>query len=337
MPVISVIVPVYNAEKFLAECIESILTQSYRDFELVLVDDGSTDRSSQICDEYSRKDDRIKVIHQPNGGVTSARKTGWQQSKGEWIVFSDADDTVPVDCLEIMLTPALNNGCDIVNARYQAFPSNNIGGHKTFGELTRKEYLESFIYTPCYGVVFASIYKKSLFQDSTFAFDSSLKIGEDALTCIELGLRASKVLNIKNIVYHYRVNNIDSVMNQKVRHPSYLGRFYDVMEELLRHEEDIDESCFELLQKTKFNHQLKAFFSPFLSFDENYYLILKEKLKERLNNTTIPEIITGRNKIYRLALKNILIAKLVKIFYLLGSITKRVLKRKSIVKKEVLY
>ncbi len=110
MPEISVIVPVYKAEKYLCRCVDSILAQTFRDFELILVDDGSPDRSGQLCDEYARKDPRIQVIHQKNGGAASARNTGldWveENSSSRWIAFADSDDWMHPEMLERLLSAA---------------------------------------------------------------------------------------------------------------------------------------------------------------------------------------------------------------------------------------
>ena len=92
VPFFSVIVPVYNVEKYLKECVDSILGQSFSDFELILVDDGSPDNCPAICDEYAKKDEHVKVIHKPNGGVSSARNAGIQMARGEYILFCDSDD-----------------------------------------------------------------------------------------------------------------------------------------------------------------------------------------------------------------------------------------------------
>ena len=94
MRTISVIVPVYKVEPYINHCVDSILAQTYRDFELILVDDGSPDNCGKICDEYAKKDSRVKVIHKVNGGVSSARNMGLDNAKGEWITFIDADDYV---------------------------------------------------------------------------------------------------------------------------------------------------------------------------------------------------------------------------------------------------
>lgn len=98
-PLISIVVPVYKVEKYLSRCIDSILAQTYKNFELILVDDGSPDNCGKICDEYARKDSRIKVIHQVNSGVTKARAIGVQNSTGQYICFVDSDDTLPIDTI----------------------------------------------------------------------------------------------------------------------------------------------------------------------------------------------------------------------------------------------
>lgn len=97
MPKISIIVPVYNVEKYLRKCIDSILNQTFKDFELILIDDGSTDESGKICDEYNLKDNRIKVIHKENGGLSSARNAGLDIAQGEYIGFVDSDDWIESD------------------------------------------------------------------------------------------------------------------------------------------------------------------------------------------------------------------------------------------------
>ena len=111
MPKVSVIVPVYNVEKYIGMCIESILKQSFPDFEIILVDDGSRDNSGIICDKYATEDSRVRVLHQPNGGVTSARCNGVKNAKGEWITFVDADDTLPVDALKTIEEKKISSIC----------------------------------------------------------------------------------------------------------------------------------------------------------------------------------------------------------------------------------
>ena len=123
-PLISIIVPVYNAEKYLHRCIDSILEQTFTNFELLLIDDGSTDNSNKICDEYAKTDSRIRVFHKANGGVSSARNMGLDKAKSEWICFCDADDSIKQYYLNTFIN--LKNlqdadlyvtGCDIITSR----------------------------------------------------------------------------------------------------------------------------------------------------------------------------------------------------------------------------
>ena len=113
-PKISVIVPVYNVEKYLPRCIDSILSQTFKDFELLLIDDGSPDNCGKICDEYAAKDRRVRVFHKPNGGVSSARNLGLDKACGEWITFIDSDDYVAVDYLEELVSFKINSGAELV-------------------------------------------------------------------------------------------------------------------------------------------------------------------------------------------------------------------------------
>ena len=115
MPLVSVIVPVYNTEKYLHRCIDSILSQTFSDFELLLIDDGSTDQSGTICDEYARKDSRVKVFHKENGGVSSARNLGLDNTRGEWVTFCDSDDFIHKDmCRTLMNNIQEDEDADII-------------------------------------------------------------------------------------------------------------------------------------------------------------------------------------------------------------------------------
>ena len=112
-PEISIIVPVYQVGKYLNECIDSILAQTFTDFELILVDDGSPDNCPALCDAAAEKDNRVRVLHKPNGGVSTARNAGLDMARGKWIAFVDSDDSVQPDYLEKMHTAALAAGADI--------------------------------------------------------------------------------------------------------------------------------------------------------------------------------------------------------------------------------
>src|SRR5574344_122915 len=111
---VSIIVPVYKVEPYLKRCLDIILNQTYKNIEIILVDDGSPDKCPQICDEYAKKDNRIIVIHQENGGLSAARNTGLDIAKGEYISFVDSDDWVHLQYIEVLLTSALKENADII-------------------------------------------------------------------------------------------------------------------------------------------------------------------------------------------------------------------------------
>ena len=127
MPKVSIIVPVYKAEAYLHRCVDSILAQTFTDFELLLIDDGSPDRSGEICDEYAQKDSRIRVIHKENGGVSSARQRGLDEAVGEYTIHVDSDDWVEPNMLEELYKKAKQDDADIVICDY----FNNIGTKQT--------------------------------------------------------------------------------------------------------------------------------------------------------------------------------------------------------------
>ena len=117
-PKISIIVPIYNVEKFLPRCLDSLLAQTFPDFELLLIDDGSKDRSGDICDKYALKDQRIRVFHKENGGVASARQLGVDEARGEYSIHADGDDWVEPDMLQCFYDKAKETNADIVIADY---------------------------------------------------------------------------------------------------------------------------------------------------------------------------------------------------------------------------
>ena len=135
-PKISVVVPVYKGEKYLGECIDSILKQTFRDFELILLDDGSPDASGAICDSYAEKDRRIRVIHKANEGINRTRWRGVQEARAEWVAFSDDDDTMEPDALEKPY--ALREGTDIV-VGFTVLPSTRLASDATIEDCRRAQ------------------------------------------------------------------------------------------------------------------------------------------------------------------------------------------------------
>ena len=217
MPKLSVIVPVYNTEKYLRECIDSILAQTFTDFELILVNDGSTDGSGVICDEYAGKDPRIRVIHQENGGITVSRKSGVRIAQGEYVTFVDSDDWIDWEMYATML-----------DCRQEAAPDVVICGmlmETSQGTRPRKEIIKAGLYdknrmqkdvypimlfdfahgTPAINPSLCNkLFKKPLLSNIIEQVNDTITYGEDALCTYSSLLDAERIYITNRNLYHYR-------------------------------------------------------------------------------------------------------------------------------------
>lgn len=183
-PFLTIIIPCYNSELYLKDCLDSIRTQEFADFEVLMIDDGSNDRTGCIIDDFSVIDSRFKAIHQQNGGVSSARNAGLKAATGEWICFVDSDDTLKPDALNT-LTNLADNESDIVFAGYEIFnnkPFNipqPITSVKTNVELALELFAPSDYNYMGYSV--AKLFRRSIITDNDIHFDESLFYNEDRL------------------------------------------------------------------------------------------------------------------------------------------------------------
>ena len=232
MPEISVIVPVYNVEQYLARCVDSILAQSYENLEVILVNDGSRDGSGAICDAYAAKDSRIRVIHKENGGLSSARNAGLDVAEGEYIAFVDSDDWIEVQSYEWMMEQMLRHDVNLVCAgRYDV---DGETGEKTVGLCPRKEEVISgeemvgriFTWDNCDSSACDKLYHRSLFD--TYRFPLGV-VCEDVPLTYRLVLEAGRVALCDRPVYNYyqRAGSIsrDSVSDKTFhycRHTAYI-------------------------------------------------------------------------------------------------------------------
>lgn len=216
-PLISVIIPVYNVEKYLANCINSILAQSYTELEIILVDDGSTDKSSVICDEFAAKDSRVSVIHKANGGVSSARNTGIAEKKGEFFCFVDSDDTVHPNYVLNMYNIIKEHDADIAMCAY-LFAWENGKKQRT----RNKEYPDNHIFTDTgkdalgkmlYSKIYAPSSNAKLFRASKIKVHyPQYAIGEDMLASVDYFMQADKVV-MSNQPHYYYMQHEESVMH----------------------------------------------------------------------------------------------------------------------------
>ena len=200
----SVIVPVYKVEKYLSGCIESVLNQTFSDFELILVDDGSPDNCPQICENYKEKDERIKVIHKPNGGVASARQVGIDNARGEYTIHADPDDTVAPTFLEELYTEAKKEDADmvicdwyIVKERRSKYASDKISS------LSPTLILDGLLHGAIQGYLWNKLIRRSLYAKYNISFVEGLNYCEDLLVCVKMTLHDIKIAYIKRGLYYY--------------------------------------------------------------------------------------------------------------------------------------
>lgn len=210
-PKVSIIVPVYGAEKYLKRCIDSILGQTYKNWELLLIDDGSLDSSGIICDNYSIKDERIKVYHKENGGVSSARNAGLDYSTGQWIMFVDADDWLNKETLQTCLNNAVDTefvrfGINIIDRKSCLIANNFIKASWSYDEYFAKVIGRKTIVS-----VWGGLYKRCLFNN--LRFNTAYAIGEDWLVLYSLLKKISEIKLIERPMYNYNIMNSKSAIH----------------------------------------------------------------------------------------------------------------------------
>lgn len=288
-PALSIIVPVYNIRAFLEKCINSILAQTFTDFELILVDDGSTDGSGEICDIFAKKDSRIKVLHKENGGVLSARKSGIQSARGEYIGYVDGDDWIAPAMYEKMVFCMRKYECDLVMCEVEhenkplplSSGSTSIaieGGYYDRQRIQEKIlpimiYSGEFYKFGIYPVMWNKLYRRDKLIKRLMAVDGNIKTGEDAACVYPYLLDCESLYLIKGVsLYHYR-------RSQNQMTSSYDNMYFERFKSLYRFfsESDIAKSpyspqldyYFSFLTKTAVSNELrkenKAAFSKKLS------------------------------------------------------------------------
>ena len=241
MPEVSIIVPIYNAEKSVARCIDSILSQEYTDFELILCDDGSTDKSGQIIDEYREKDERIRVLHKENTGVSDTRNQGIAVAKGKYIQFLDADDWITVDATKLLVRTMKEGGCDLVISDFYRVIGDRIshkGDIDADGILTQEEFAEYMMVNPAdfyYGVLWNKLYKREIIEKYHLKMDESVSWCEDFLFNLEYLLHTKRIAALQVPIYYYMKTegslatqgiNLSKTIKMKISVFEYYNDFY---------------------------------------------------------------------------------------------------------------
>ena len=213
---VSIIVPIYNIENYIRECLDSILAQTYPYFELILVDDGSPDNCGRICDDYAKGDNRIKVVHKVNGGISSARNAGLEVAKGEWIMHVDGDDWIEPDMIESLIEAAQITGADMVFGDFMKYgPSAGYNKLPTWSSDKKKSMTNYIAYVMT--TIWGSIAKRSLYADHSLKSPEDISYCEDFHLIVRLCHFAKKVVNVHRPFYHYRYRptSIMSNMSRK--------------------------------------------------------------------------------------------------------------------------
>lgn len=235
---ISIIIPIYNSEKYIDKCVKSVLNQTYKDFELLIIDDGSNDNSAQICDEFAASDSRIRVIHKKNEGVSVARNTGIELARGEYITFIDSDDYYEKDFLINAITKIENVDMYISSLVMDTYENNKVINSVLYGQkestiMTIKELFQNLEVTypqmcicgPC-----CKLYKTSIIKLNNIFFDKTIDLGEDTLFNINYFKVIGKIYFDQNVYYHYRRINGESLFTKY--HPDIYEKHVKVYNEM---------------------------------------------------------------------------------------------------------
>ncbi|MBR6944175.1 MAG: glycosyltransferase family 2 protein [Fibrobacter sp.] len=234
MATVSIIVPIYNVETELRKCVSSILAQTYKDIEIILVDDGSPDNCGVICDEYARKDNRIVVIHKENGGLVNARKSGLEKSTGQFISYVDGDDWIEEDFIQELVDCQQKYNVDIVAAGFSkdigdisdehanVIPSGFYDKHRMITEIyPRMICAGEYFYFGICSYVWNKLFKKELLYDCQMAVDPRISVGEDSCVVFPVLLKSNSLYISESANYHYyqkafsMLKSMDSLEKEK--------------------------------------------------------------------------------------------------------------------------
>lgn len=289
---ISIIIPVFNVEEYIGRCVESVLNQTYQDFEILLIDDGSTDKSGEICDEYVSKDSRIKVFHVENNGAATARNVGIDNAKGEYISFIDSDDFVAPQMYEILINNLIQYKSDISACNYirgKNFDKSDLEVKNVIKVFDSEQMSKKFssqltiLDSPC-----AKLFVRKLFEDIRFP-DRTLH--EDVWVAHHLLCGANKVVYIDKKLYCYyeRDNSISVTQDKKKRIEDLINgmidrnlyfknkHFYDVQLDVARRTANLViffyRDCAKDIRKKEIRNNLRNKFKEIMTINKNVFSV----------------------------------------------------------------
>lgn len=279
-PLISIIIPVYNVEQYLDECMASVLNQTYTNLEIILVDDGSKDNSPQMCDEYAKKDTRVQVVHKKNGGPMSACIAGVEKAKGEYLAFMDSDDWIDLNMLEELAKETTGNEKEMICSNYVIEKTNQsikIKQSMKPGVYDRKSIEEQLF--PCllgkeerriHGSRCMKLISKKLISDNLDYAELNVSMGEDLYLIFLAVLDANRIVVVEEgYYYHYRFLESSLVHKYKPHMHEEVGRLYDSLQHVIQYKVKVKEKQ----QKEMFMQGLQREFI-FL-----FFFVLKNELR----------------------------------------------------------
>lgn len=260
MPKFSIIVPAYKAESTLKRCVDSVISQSYHNWELILVDDGSVDTTPSICDEYASNDNRIIALHKENGGVSSARNFGIEKASGDWITFLDADDEIETSFLSYFVDGRGNEEFQL--SFYSEYISehngerkvNSVGKEEFFSKDKIKLFLEKYIDSPILKAVHSNFFLTKIIKENNIRFNSKIRAGEDHAFVLEylLYVDAAKVIKGNGYIY-YLPYSYSLKYGSKLDELKYKSDLMEVRVDAIANKHGIDLS---VAKQAKWRHSL---------------------------------------------------------------------------------
>lgn len=289
-PIISIIVPVYKVEVYLGKCIESILNQTFKNFELILINDGSPDKCGHICEEYAKKDNRIRVFHKVNGGQATARNFGIDVSRGEYIGFVDSDDYIEPEMYETLYNMCINDNCDMVNCSSRIYFKSNIkvngNGEKIIHSKREamRTVIEGLLYDEC---LWSKLIKKSILKDLRMPVGI---VYEDTAFVYKIVDRCERVGYIGIPMYNY-IKREDSTMDRAEKGIitdailvykemyEFVKNKYPDISDIVRLK--LSNTCMaimnNIIKKEKFNTHINKYKQASEALNENFYNNIKSK------------------------------------------------------------
>ena len=312
---ISIIVPIYKVENFIRQCIDSIVAQTYKDLEIILVDDGSPDNCPKICDEYAKADKRVRVIHQPNGGLINARKSGLKAASGDYVCFVDGDDWIEPDMYEHIAESIESNTPDcIITQFYYSYTDKEIKSSYALNKpyynrnAIENEVFPSMLFTEPYysfGIYpncWTKVFKKVILEKHLMDVNERIRLGEDIAFTFPCLMECQSISFIDKALYHYRIN---SESMTKKYDPKLCDIFYLPYETLMIKSEYLnvdlsDQLPYYLLYLVNFLIRNETLVSHYNSQEQTVKVIERVINNNDIQNTLArvdPSIIPSHTKI----------------------------------------